>query len=124
MISVALIWITTLFLHLTQLIDIIFILFIVFLIIIGYEVDKYLNKKKKIVDTQKRINILEMLLWKYHTKEIPNDVYQRLIKNGYLIKNPRDNTSGWSKETDDLGKQFNDAFDFEDHQFRLDKFAE
>lgn len=58
-----------------------------------------------------RIAVLEMLLWKYHSKGIPVDVWERMKKNGFVEDYP-DGTGGWTKITDVLGKKFNETFNY------------
>jgi hypothetical protein len=53
-----------------------------------------------------RIAILEMLLWKYNTKTIPDDVFERLKENGFLEKIKYNDSVAWT----DLSKEISDAF--------------
>jgi len=58
-----------------------------------------------------RIAILEMLLWKYHTQEIPNDVFNRLVENGFMEKT-RKGTFHWTDLSNEIGEEFNSKFNY------------
>ena len=60
-----------------------------------------------------RIAILEMLLWKYHIKEIPGDVWGRLKENGFVRENnDGSGTWTWTQKTSELGEKFNEIFNY------------
>lgn len=58
-----------------------------------------------------RIAILEMLLWKYHIENIPNDVFDRLVKNGFLEKTSN-GTFLWTELSNEIGQEFNSKFNY------------
>lgn len=58
-----------------------------------------------------RIAILEMLLWKYHNENIPNDVFYRLVDNGFM-EETTEGTFRWSESSNEIGKYFNDKFKY------------
>jgi hypothetical protein len=58
-----------------------------------------------------RIAILEMLLWKYHTQGIPNDVCERLIKNGFMEDSGK-GTLRWTELSNEIGQEFNSKFNY------------
>ena len=58
-----------------------------------------------------RIAILEMLLWKYHIENIPNDVFDRLVKNGFMEKTPK-GTFHWTELSNEIGQEFNSKFNY------------
>ena len=66
------------------------------------------NKTDRPSDIKKRINILEMLLWKNHIDGIPKDVFERLKENYFLIK-VGDGYS-WSEQAIILSKKFDKTF--------------
>lgn len=58
-----------------------------------------------------RIAILEMLLWKYHVENIPNDVFDRLVKNGFMEKTSN-GTFRWTELSNEIGQEFNSKFNY------------
>lgn len=58
-----------------------------------------------------RIAILEMLLWKYHIENIPNDVFERLVKNGFMEKTS-EGTFRWTELSNYIGHEFNSKFNY------------
>jgi hypothetical protein len=71
-------------------------------------VRRMLNFERQI---DERIAILEMLLWKYHTKGIPKDVADRLIENGFMEETPK-GTFRWTELSNDIGQEFNSKFNY------------
>ena len=72
------------------------------------DVRRMLNFKRQ---TDERIAILEMLLWKYHTEGIPNDVCKRLIQNRFM-KETSKGTFCWTELSDEIGREFNSKFNY------------
>ena len=58
-----------------------------------------------------RIAILEMLLWKYHTQNIPNDVFDRLVENGFM-KKTTEGLFRWTELSNEIGREFNLKFNY------------
>ena len=59
-----------------------------------------------------RIAILEMLLWKVHIENIPSDVFDRLVKNGFLEKSHSGGWT-WTSVTAELERKFNEEFNYD-----------
>ena len=58
-----------------------------------------------------RIAILEMLLWKNHISGIPVDVFERLIKYGFMIKDKGGHM--WSDLAIEINNYFNECFNYQ-----------
>ena len=56
-----------------------------------------------------------MLLWKNHIEGIPNDVYKRLIENGFLIKETYIYKGYiWSDLSNEINQKFNKEFNYDE----------
>lgn len=71
-------------------------------------VRRVLNFERQI---DERIAVLEMLLWKYHIGDIPNDVFNRLVKNGFMEKTA-EGAFCWSELSNEIGQEFNLKFNY------------
>lgn len=70
---------------------------------------RYIPNFERQID--ERIAILEMLLWKYHTKGIPKDVADRLIENGFMEETSK-GTFRWTELSNEIGREFNTKFNY------------
>ena len=71
-------------------------------------VRRMLNFERQI---DERIAVLEMLLWKYHTKCIPKDVADRLIENGFMEETTK-GTFRWTELSNEIDQEFNSKFNY------------